>query len=93
MDIIEIINKILENLYIKTFLIILTGIYAGYTLQPVPKWLNELFDTNLIFKFIIILIIGITMLHPLDMSKLMVVIVCAVLILGLFEGFRNIMNN
>lgn len=90
MDTFEIINKLLDNLYLKTFLIILTGIYAGYTLQPVPKWLNNLFDTNLIFKFIIILIIGLTMLHPIDKNKLMVIIICTVLILGLFEFFKKI---
>lgn len=93
MDIFEIINKVLDNIYLKTFLIILTGIYAGYTLQPVPKWLNNLFDTNIIFKFLIILIIGITMLHPLDSTKMTVVIVCAVLILGLFEGFRQVKSD
>jgi len=90
MDIIAIINNILDNLLIKTFIIILTGIYAGYTLQPVPKWLNNLFDTNLIFKFIIILLIGITMLHPIDVNKMIIIIVCTVIILGLFEYFRTI---
>lgn len=90
MDIINIINKILDNTLIKTFLIILTGIYAGYTLQPVPKWLNNLFDNNLIFKFIIILIIGLTILHPIDMNKLIIIIICTILILGLFEYFRKI---
>jgi hypothetical protein len=31
------INKIFKNDFIRLFLLVLTGIYAGYTLQPVPS--------------------------------------------------------
>jgi hypothetical protein len=83
------INKIFKNDFIRLFLLVLTGIYAGYTLQPVPKWLNNLFDTSQLFKFIIIMIIGITALYPIDKDKLFNITLMSIIILILFELFRK----
>lgn len=84
------LNLILDNLLFKTFLVILTTIYIGYVLQPIPKWLNNLFDTNDIFKFIIIMLVVLTSLHPIDNNKLIVSVVIPIIILYLFKYFRTI---
>ena len=83
------INKIFNNDFIRLFCSILTGIYAGYTLQPVPHWLNTLFNKSQLFKFIIIMIIGITAVYPIDKNKLINITLSATIILMLFEFFRK----
>ena len=38
------------------------GILLGYVLQPVPNWMNRLFDNSQIAKFLILMAVGSTML-------------------------------
>ena len=91
MDIIvDTINDVFSNDLVRLFLIILTGIVAGYTLKPVPKWLDNLFNTSYILKFIIIQTFGILVVYPINKSKLINIILITLMILILFEIFRNI---
>jgi hypothetical protein len=83
------INNMFNNDFVRLFSLILAGIYAGYTLQPVPKWLNMLFDKSQLFKFIIIMIIGITAVYPIDNNKLINITLSATIVLMLFEFFRK----
>jgi hypothetical protein len=93
MDIIvDTINNTFSNDLFRLLLIILTGIFASYTLRPIPKWLDNLFNTSYILKFIIIIIIGILVVYPINKSKLINVILVSLIILILFEIFRNIDN-
>ncbi len=87
------INIFFNNDLFRMFMLILVGIFAGYTLQPVPKWLNSLFDKSNLFKFIIIMIIGITAVYPIDKNKLINIILSSTLILLLFNFFRNLDND
>jgi hypothetical protein len=68
-------NSILSNNYLRVLLLLITGVYMGYTLQPVPKWLSNLFDTSVFFKFAVLFIAGSIALYPLNDKSFMWVIV------------------
>ena len=36
----------------------------GYTLQPVPTWLNNIFNTSQVFKFIVLYLAGLVAVYP-----------------------------
>jgi hypothetical protein len=88
-----IINKLLDSKIIKAFLLVLTGIFAGYTLQRVPTWLNKLFYESNIFKFIIIfLILSISdhlSDHLIEGKDIIYITGLSIFILVLFHIFRT----
>ena len=45
-------NFIYQNNSIRMMLFIISGVFLGYTLEPVPKTLEKLFKTSIIFKFL-----------------------------------------
>jgi hypothetical protein len=87
---IKTVNNTFSNDFFKLISLLLTGIFAGYTLQPVPKWLNKLFDNSNIFKFIIIFTIGITSVYPINKDKISNIFISSVVILVIFSVFRYI---
>lgn len=87
---IKTVNDTFSNDFFKLVSLLLTGIFAGYTLQPVPKWLNKLFDNSNIFKFIIIFTIGITSAYPINKDKISNIFISSVVILVIFSVFRYI---
>jgi hypothetical protein len=87
---IKTVNNTFSNEFFKLISLLLTGIFAGYTLQPVPKWLNKLFDNSNIFKFFIIFTIGITSTYPINKDKISNIFISSVIILVIFSVFRYI---
>ena len=93
-DILKIFNLFINNKYSYIFTFILISVYIGYTLQPVPEWLNKLFNESNIFKFIILFLFmslsfngkpnGITY------DDIKIIIVSCICILSMFEYFRKI---
>jgi hypothetical protein len=83
-------NNILSNDYLRVLLLLITGVFMGYTLQPVPKWLNKMFDTSILLKFIVLFIAGSISLYPLNNNSLMWITVGSILTLGLFQYMRKI---
>lgn len=76
-------NDLLGNDAIKFFIVLLTGVFAGYTLQPVPAVLDKLFNESWIFKYITLFMIAATVMHPLTDKKLgMAFIMPAVILFG-----------
>ncbi len=63
---VEYVNILLKNDYLRMLILIVCSVFIGYTLQPVPKWLNNLFDTSNIFKFFILFMVGATTVYPLN---------------------------
>ncbi len=66
-------------------LLLVSGVFMGYTLQPVPKWLNNLFDTSNILKFSVLFISGAIVTQ----ENIMIVTLCSVIVLFLFQMARN----
>ena len=90
-------NKLLNNNLFHIIIYILTSIYIGYTLQPVPVWLNTLFDKSFIFKFFILFFNVSLYLYAKDsnisLNDLIIIIVSCIGILLLFHFFRELDKN
>ncbi len=82
-------NTLFANDFFRLASLITAGVFAGYTLQPVPRWLNRLFDTSVAFKFLVIVVIGITAVYPVNRTKFIHVVISAALILAIFEVMRG----
>jgi hypothetical protein len=97
MDLLKTYNLFIDNKYSYIFTYIFVSIYIGYTLQPVPEWLNKLFNESNIFKFIVLLLFMSLSLHGkpngITQEDLMIIIISSICILSLFEFFRKIDKN
>ena len=87
--IVQVNNNILVNDYIRTFIIIISGVFIGYTIQPIPKWLHNIFDTSNIFKFLVLFYTGVIALYPLTKEKVQWIIIGVIISMYLFEVFRK----
>ena len=83
------LNTILQNIYLRNFIFIIAGVFMGYTLQPVPVWLNHLFNTSQLLKFGVLFISGVSVLYPMDENKMTITLGCSILALFVFYIFRN----
>ena len=96
MDILKTYNLFIDNKYSYTFTYILISIYIGYTLQPVPEWLNKLFNESNIFKFIILFLFMSLSFHGkpngITYEDITIISVSSICILTIFEYFRKIKN-
>ena len=82
-------NEFLRNDYLRIALLLVTGVFMGYTLQPVPKWLNKLFDTSHTLKFFVLFIAGCIAVYPVNKSNILWVGLGSALTLGLFQAARK----
>ena len=69
-------------------LFIISGVFIGYTLEPIPKTLEKLFKTSIIFKFIILFITACIYVYPLNRQHIINIVICSILALVIFEGIR-----
>ncbi len=83
-------NFVLDFQFIRIFILLITGVFVGYTLQPVPSWLNNLFDTSVIFKFFILYLVGCVSLYPLKDYTILHIFGGSLLVLIVFELSRRI---
>lgn len=81
-------NLIYQNNSIRMMLFMISGIFLGYTLEPIPKTLDKLFKNSIIFKFIIIFVAGCIYVYPLNIEHIINILVCSIIALVLFEGIR-----
>lgn len=84
----ERLNFFFGNEFVRMFAFVLSSILAGYVLQPVPKWINNLFDTSHIFKFFILIFIGLGMSSQITLNNLVIILITATAISVLFEFMR-----
>jgi hypothetical protein len=64
-------------------------VLGGYTLLPLPRWLQYQFENSNVFKFFILVIIGVTALWPINGQKLQHIIATAIIILLFFHLLRS----
>lgn len=90
----NIINKINylfnQTKAVRFLFYIISSVFIGYTLQPVPLWLNEQFNTNSILKYVILVVAGMYLTLPITAEKLMYILVVSFGILQLFKYFRTL---
>jgi hypothetical protein len=92
-DLTNSLNNLFKNDMFRTFAYLITGVWLGYTLQPVPEWLNKIFDTSNIVKFLIIFIVGILSFYPLDTTEVRNILVGTIATMIVFEYFRTVSSN
>jgi hypothetical protein len=83
------LNALFKNDEFRTFIFIITSIWLGYTLQPVPDWLNQVFDTSNIVKFLIIFAVGATSFYPLDNREVRNLFVGTIVVMFIFHLMRQ----
>lgn len=86
-------NNLLENNYFRTIILLVSGVFIGYVLQPVPKWLNYLFNTSFTLKFLILFITGCVAVYPVNKNNKYIIFwigLCSVLLLLVFKLARKI---
>lgn len=88
MFVVDTINDIVKIDSIKIFLLLLAGVYASYTLYPVPKVLEKMFNESMWFKYAILFILTVIALHPLDNKKFGISLIMPGVILFLFSSLR-----
>ena len=88
--IVQIVNKALSNKFMRFSLMVLFWVFMGYTLQPVPKWLNNLFNTSNVFKFAILFIVFTISFYPLTPKTILWSALGSLALLFIFEGFRSV---
>lgn len=87
--IIDNLNHIFANNFFRFLALLFASVFAGYALQPVPQWLNDLFNVSNLFKYFILVIIGITTVYPLDEAEVVYIFIGSAVILILFEFMRK----
>jgi hypothetical protein len=88
-DEIKPINSVLQYTFLRMFILISTSILIGYTLQPVPLWLNNLFNNSNVFKFIIIFLCGLSMYYPITIESFILLFLTTFIILMSFSVIRK----
>jgi hypothetical protein len=83
-------NIILENNIIRYLILLITGVFMGYTLQPVPEWLNNIFNNSNLFKFIILFYAGCSVVYPLTSENVVQIFIASLLTIILFNILRKI---
>jgi Kef-type K+ transport system membrane component KefB len=84
------LNNVFSNKELRMFVLVLTGIFAGYTLQRVPKWLNDMFNDSELFKFVVIFFIFVCAYYPLEEKDIMSMGAMSAGILVLFNLARQV---
>lgn len=88
-NIVNITNDIFDNPFLRMSVFLMTGVFIGYTFQPVPKKMSDLFDNSQIFKFIVLFCVGATSYHPINKQKLKEIVFGALVVLGVFHLLRT----
>jgi hypothetical protein len=81
-------NFIYQNNSIRMMLFIISGVFLGYTLEPIPKTLDKLFKTSIIFKFLILFVTACIYVYPLNIHHIINIVICSIMALVIFEGIR-----
>jgi len=66
-----------------------TAVLAGYCLQPVPKAINNAFNTSHLLKFLVLLIMTVIAMEPADDSQLGLIALVVVLLLTALQCYRD----
>jgi hypothetical protein len=85
----NVLNALLSNNMGRLFILAVASVYTGYTLYPVPKFLDNLFYTSNVFKYLILVLVLGASIFPLDESKTMLVLTVPALVLIFFEMLRQ----
>lgn len=83
------LNILFSNKYLRMFLLLLCGVLINYVLQPVPKIMLETLQNSVVLKFIILFMTGMISVYPLDGDELYHIMLGSILLLILFKMLRE----
>ena len=83
------LNSLLQNNVIRMFILAVASVYTGYTLYPVPEFLDQMFYKSVFFKYLILVLVLAASIFPLNESNALLVLGVPVLVLGFFELMRK----
>lgn len=86
----NVLNVTFSNDFIRMIAFTVSSILFGYTLRPVPNWLTNLFDTSILFKYLIIVFVGVFKDYPIRKGNLVFVMISSAIIMLILEGFRKV---
>lgn len=90
MSIVEPLNKIFDNKIVGNSALIITGVLAGYCLQPVPKVFHDAFDSSNVLKFFVLFILSIVGSRPETDKQLAINAIIILVLLALVETYREV---
>ena len=82
------LNNSLSNDYIRTTILVIASVFAGYTLYRVPRPLNNLFYKSWLFKYMILFFGIATGLYPLSNDQMLLALIVPAVVLFIFEMMR-----
>jgi len=82
-------NGLFYDSNFRMFILLISGVFAGYTLQPVPEWLNKKFNTSYALKYFILFYGILIPLYPFDKQNIIISAIIPGIILKLFSFFRQ----
>jgi len=85
----NILNLILSNSWTRALLFVVSTVFIGYTLQPIPDSLNRLFNTSTLFKFGVIVVCLACTAWPMSDNDILMILVISALTLYVFELMRT----
>lgn len=89
---IQALNMVLSSSMFRSFILVITSVYTGYTLYPVPKFLDEMFYTSNIFKYIILLFLLCTSMYPVTNDNILIILIIPIIVLIFFKFLRKYDN-
>jgi hypothetical protein len=84
------INIILKNESFQMCLTLFLGICVGHTLAPEPKVLINLFKNSFTFKYFMLILLGIRNFYPLNINKIIKLLIFSFILLMFIELLRKI---
>lgn len=87
--VVRLLNAFLHNDMFRLFVLAVASVYTGYTLYPVPKFLDDMFYTSNLFKYLILLLVLGASIYPLNDTKTYMIFVVPLLVLLFFQFLRN----
>jgi hypothetical protein len=83
------INLLLQNEKIRMKLFLVSSVFMGYTLNPVPQFLDKNFNESLLFKFFILVTSGIILEYPLTNKNFLNIVIISAVTLFVFSYIRT----
>ena len=85
----QMLNILLSNNTMRFFVLMVTSVYTGYTLYPVPKFLDELFYSSDIFKYLTLMFLLSTSMYPVTSENIYTILLIPGLVLLFFKLLRK----
>lgn len=85
----QFINTFLQNRIFRIVVVVITSVFTGYTLYPVPQFLDSMFYTSSLFKYLILMFAIASSMYPLNEQTVLLAVVVPAVVLYTFHFLRK----